>query len=230
MANGCLYVLATPIGNLADISNRALDILGECDWIACEDTRVTGKLLRALELPAKRLISCHDHNEAQRSGELVQKLLAGETGCLTSDAGTPTLGDPGFRLVRACRQSGIAVLPIPGPFAAAAALSVSGLPTDRFLFMGFPPPKGAARRTLFEKFRDFPHTLVFYESTHRIHKCVADAELCLGAERMAFLGREITKLHETHYCGTLAQIHSSITGKPMKGEMVLVIAPAGFQL
>lgn len=226
---GVLYCVATPIGNLADLSPRAADILNSADLIACEDTRVTGKLLRKLELD-KPCISYREENEKALAPQLVKDLQAGKSIALVADAGTPTLSDPGFRLVRACRIAGVSVVPVPGPFAAAAALSASGLPTDGFLFVGFLPPKRAARERFFQQFLEFPYTLVCYESTHRIMKFIEDAIRVLGPERVVCVAREITKLHETFHTGTLKEVQKALATASTKGEFVVCIARSEFVL
>ena len=226
---GHLYVVATPIGNLADLSQRASSILCQCSLIACEDTRVSRKLLSAIGSD-RPTVSYRDANEQAEAIRLADRLDAGESIALVCDAGTPTISDPGFRLVRECRKRGIPVVPVPGPAAMVTALMASGLPTDGFLYLGFLPPKKAARLRTFEKFKDFEYTLVFYESCHRIEKFIADAIDILGPERVASLGRELTKQHETFLVGSLSEIQSQLTGKNLKGEFVVIVGPSRFCL
>lgn len=222
---GTLYVVATPIGNLADLSPRARDVLAQAGLVAAEDTRHAGQLLTRLGLSV-RLLSLHEHNESARLPELLERLQAGESVALVSDAGTPLISDPGFRLVAAARAAGLPVSPVPGPCAAIAALSVAGLPTDRFHFEGFLPARTGARRARLEQLRARPETLVFYESVHRILDTLADAAEALGPDRPAGVGRELTKLHETWYGGPLGQLAAAVGGVPgtLKGEYVLVVA------
>jgi len=226
---GNLYLVSTPIGNLGDISMRARDILATVDKIACEDTRITGKLLARLGLN-KPLISYREENENRLAPTLAAKLYSGESIALVADAGTPVLSDPGFRLVRECRRLNLPVTPIPGPFAASTALAASGLPTDGFLFAGFLPQKRAARRQFFQKYRDFNYTLVLYESTHRIGKFLEDAEFILGGERTICLARELTKVHETFLTGPLGEVRKTFAGQSHKGEFVICIAAGKFVL
>ena len=218
-----LYLVATPIGNLEDISLRALRILREeVAAIACEDTRQTQKLLTHYEI-RKPLISYHEHNEASRTAELLESLKGGQSVALVSDAGTPLVSDPGYRLVRAAVEEGIAVTPIPGASAALAALTASGLPTDQFLFAGFLPVKAVARRKKLEEVAQQTSTLVLYESPHRILETLADMAEILGA-RPVVLGREITKLHEEFLRGTAGEIREQLeTRASIKGEITLVV-------
>jgi 16S rRNA (cytidine1402-2'-O)-methyltransferase len=220
--NGILYVVATPIGNLADLSPRAADTLREVDLIACEDTRHTRKLLTHFGI-ATPTTSYHEHNEDNRTPVLLRRLTEGRSIALVSDAGTPLLSDPGFRLVRACRRSGIRVLPVPGPFAAAAALSVSGLPTDRVLFLGFPPERSGALETELERVRDCRATLVFYLAPHRLQRQLATFRKILG-NREAFLVREMTKIHEEAWFGFLEGVLEATEGHRARGEYTLVVA------
>ena len=192
--SGTLYVVATPIGNLEDITFRAVRILGEVDRIACEDTRQTRKLLDRYSI-ATPLVSYHEHNEQSRSDELLRDLLAGKSIALVSDAGTPLIADPGYRLVRKARQQGVRVTPVPGPSALLVALSASGLATDAFLFGGFVPPKKSQRRKLLEELKTSQATLVFYEAPHRILETLDDVAEVLG-DRPIVLARELTKIHE----------------------------------
>lgn len=224
-----LYVLATPIGNLGDISRRALDILAGCDLVACEDTRTSGKLLKHFGL-SKSLVSYHEHNEKEQARHLADKIASGMAVALISDAGTPAVSDPGFRVVRECRRRGLPVSPIPGPNAAIAALSVSGLPTDTFQFVGFLPAKSAARRRFFEEIQTSGVTQVLYESNHRILKFLDEFLEVLGSGRILCVAREMTKLHETIVTGTADKVVEQVRQRSQKGEFVVVIAPAGFEL
>ncbi|MGH9822462.1 MAG: 16S rRNA (cytidine(1402)-2'-O)-methyltransferase [Blastocatellia bacterium] len=221
---GSLYLVATPIGNLEDITLRALRILREVDLIACEDTRHARKLLSHFDI-SKPLVSYHEHNERERTEELVQKLEAGTNIALTSDAGMPLISDPGYRLVCEASAHGIAVVPIPGASAVITALAASGLPTDEFVFAGFLPRKRGARRTRFNDFLLTPSTLVFYETPHRIKEALEDAREVLG-DRPAAIARELTKLHEEIVRGTLSEIEARVAEKAPRGEFVLMIAGA----
>lgn len=227
---GCLHVVATPIGNLGDLSPRALEALRTVDLIAAEDTRHTRQLLAAFGVSAT-LVALHEHNEVEQCARLVARLLAGESIALVSDAGTPLVSDPGFRLVQAAREAGIRVSPIPGACAAIAALSVAGIASDRFVFEGFLPSKAAARRERLETLAAEPRTLIFYESSHRIVATLAAAALALGPQRHAVVARELTKHFETVLDGDLAQLHERISADSdqQRGEFVLIVegAPAG---
>lgn len=226
---GHCYVVATPIGNLADLSERAKSILGSASVIASEDTRTSGAMLTRIGLH-RPLVAYHEHNEAAAAEQLVTRLEAGESVAIISDAGTPGLSDPGFRLVRACRRKAIPVVPVPGACAAIAVLSASGLPTNAFFFAGFLPPKTAARRTFLEKHRDAPHTLCLYESTHRIEAFVEEITEVLGAQRVVCVAKEVSKLHETFLVGPVAEIRQRFAGMSKKGEFVVLIAPKEFEL
>ena len=226
---GHLYVVATPIGNMTDVSERARAILGSVDLVACEDTRTTGSLMQRLGL-RRDLAPYHEHNEAAAAERLAELLASGKSIALVSDAGTPALSDPGFRLVRACRRRGLPVVPVPGPSAVTAALSASGLPTNGFLYLGFLPPKSSARTKCFEKYRSFEYTLAIYESGHRIAAAVAEVEATLGPARTICVAKEITKLHETFLVGPAAQVRARLARTSPKGEFVLLIAPADFVL
>lgn len=228
-ATGALYLVATPIGNLGDLSERAGDVLRSCDLVACEDTRVTAKLLARLKTSTPTL-SYREENERRLAPELADRIEAGEAIALVSDAGLPNLSDPGFRLVRECRRRGLPVVPVPGPNAAVTALAASGLPTDKFLYLGFPPPKSAARQKLFEEWKRFRGSIILYESKHRIDKALADAEEVLGPGRVVCLAREMTKAHETFHVGPLAQVREERKNGSGKGEFVMVIAPEGYEL
>lgn len=221
---GILYVVATPIGNLADISTRALEILRQADRIAAEDTRHSAALLRhyAIDTP---MLSLHEHNERHKIETLLVRLQGGEQIALISDAGTPLISDPGYHLVQHCHQNGIRVVPIPGPSALIAALSASGLPTDRFSFEGFLPNRSAARSARLQALKDDPRTLVFYESPHRIVDCLKDMVAVFGAARLAVLARELTKTFETIRQADLAALLEWVGADPnqQKGEIVLLI-------
>ncbi|MBD3619847.1 MAG: 16S rRNA (cytidine(1402)-2'-O)-methyltransferase [Chromatiales bacterium] len=222
---GTLYVVATPIGNLGDISQRALAVLAGVDCIAAEDTRHTARLLGHFGIGTPQ-VSLHEHNEEERSAELRRRLQAGESVALVSDAGTPLISDPGYRLVREVRGAGLAVVPVPGPSALIAALSVSGLPTDRFAFEGFPAPKAAARRRQFEALREEPRTLVFYESSHRVAASLEDMRAAFGAAREAVIARELTKAYEQVQAGTLAELVDWLAADANRerGEFVIMVA------
>lgn len=226
---GHLYVVATPIGNMADLTERARAILGGVDLIACEDTRTTGGLLTRLGL-RKDLTAYHEHNESEAAEKLADQIAAGKSVAVVSDAGTPALSDPGFRVVRACRRRGLPVVPVPGPSALTAVLSASGLPTNGFLYVGFLPAKSAARITFFEKFRDFDYTLALYESCHRIDKAVGEILITLGGDRVLCVAKEVTKLHETFFVGPAADVQARLAKASLKGEFVLLIAPKDFVL
>ena len=223
--NRTLYVVGTPIGNLEDITQRAARILGEVDLIACEDTRHTHRLLDHLGLRTP-MVSYHEHNEAERTSELIAQLEAGASVALVSDAGTPLVSDPGYRLVRAAVERGIQVVPVPGPSAAVAALSASGLATDSFHFAGFPPVKSGQRRRWLETLRSDSGTVVLYEAPHRILDTLDDIAAVFG-ERPVVLARELTKLHEEFLRGSAAEIAAEFRSRPaIKGEMTVLIARA----
>jgi 16S rRNA (cytidine1402-2'-O)-methyltransferase len=226
---GHLYVVATPIGNLADLTERARAILGAVDLIASEDTRTTGAMLTRLGLH-KTLVAYHDHNETEAAEKLVEQLAAGKSVAIVSDAGTPALNDPGFRLVRACRRRNLPVVPIPGASALTAVLSAAGLPTNGFLFAGFLPAKTSARVGFLEKYRDFDYTLALFESCHRIDKFVDEIVATLGAERVICVAKEITKIHETFLVGPAGDVRDRLAKLSLKGEFVLLIANREFQL
>ncbi len=219
-----LYVVATPIGNAADITLRALSVLGAVDAIACEDTRVTARLLSIHGL-SRPLTPYHEHNARTARPALLARLKAGERIALVSDAGTPLISDPGYRLVRACLDQGIAVTPVPGASAVLAALSVAGLPTDRFLFAGFPPQRATARRRFLEPLAGIQATLVFLESPKRLAQSLADMAAVLGP-REACVGRELTKMFEELIRGRLDELAGAVRERPgLKGEVTLVVAP-----
>lgn len=225
---GALFVAATPIGNLDDVSTRLKATLKRVSGVAAEDTRRTRKLLDSLGIRVA-MVSLHAHNERSRIPELLGRLLSGEDLALMSDAGTPGISDPGMRLVREARQSGIRVTPLPGPCAAVAALSVAGFPADRFRFEGFLPSRQAARRARLKQLEAAPETLVFYEAVHRLPAVLEDMQHVFGGERQAFLARELTKLHESAYGETLADLcREAASGTIVpKGEFTLVVGGAG---
>lgn len=226
--NGILYVVATPIGNLTDISQRALNILTTVDLIAAEDTRQTLKLLQVYGIKTP-ITSYHDHNEAEECHRLATLIANGAKLALVSDAGTPLVSDPGFRLVREARRLGLTVIPIPGPCALICALSAAGLPSDRFMFLGFPPKGAASREQLFQSVATEPGTLIFYEAGSRLQATIAILGNVLGKNRQAVLAREITKLYETFTAGTLESLAIAIQNDPLqiKGEHVLLVAGVG---
>lgn len=223
---GILYLVATPIGNLEDITYRAVRILGEVDVIAAEDTRRTGQLLRHFGIDAPRLVSFFEGNEAARADQLTGELARGARIALVSDAGTPGISDPGERLVRRALAAGARVEAIPGPVAAVTALVASGLPAERFLFLGFPPRKQGARRELFGGLRSEVATLLFYEAPDRVAATLADLADALGPERRAAVARELTKVHEDIARGTLAELAARWAEAPARGEHTLVVAGA----
>src|SRR5712691_8047772 len=219
---GSLYIVATPMGNLEDITQRALRVLGEVDLIACEDTRHTRKLLHHFGINTPT-VSYHEHNERERAAELVAQLQAGASIAIVSDAGTPGINDPGFRLVRLAIENSVRVIPVPGPSALITALVSSGLPTDEFFFAGFLPAKTNARRSRLAEFRSLPATLIFYEAPHRIAATLKDAHEILG-EREAVVARELTKMHEEIARGRLSELAARFSaGESARGEMVLII-------
>lgn len=228
MPAGTLFIVATPIGNLADLSPRALETLRQVTAICAEDTRRSGQLLAhfGIERP---LIALHEHNEDALAQRIVARLQAGESLALVSDAGTPLVSDPGYRVVRAARAAGIPVSPVPGACAAIAALSVAGLPSDRFVFEGFLPAKASARRDHLAGLAGESRTLVFYESSHRIAESLADMRTAFGDERPAVLARELTKLFETVLDGNLAELHRRVEtdDNQRKGEFVVIVQGAG---
>jgi 16S rRNA (cytidine1402-2'-O)-methyltransferase len=223
-AAGVLYVVATPIGNLEDITHRAARVLGEVDLVAAEDTRRSGQLLRHLGIEPRRMVSFFEGNEAARSEELIGELRGGARIALVSDAGTPGISDPGQRLVARARELGARVEVLPGPSAAVTALVASGLPADRFLFVGFPPRKAGARRELFAKLRSEPATLIFYEAPDRVGETLADLAAALGEERLVAVARELTKLHEEVVRGPLGAMAADFSATPRRGEHTLVVA------
>jgi 16S rRNA (cytidine1402-2'-O)-methyltransferase len=219
---GTLYIVSTPIGNREDITLRALRVLKEVDLIAAEDTRHTGLLLRHFGIQAP-LTSYFEGNELKKRDLILSRLKQGDRVALVSDAGTPGISDPGFRLVQRAIENGIPIVPIPGPSAVTAALSVSGLPTDAFLFKGFLPHKSAKRRGLLEQLEEVRETLIFYESPHRIIETLKDISDILGDREMV-LARELTKIYEEVLRGRASEIQKQIAGKKIKGEITLVIS------
>jgi 16S rRNA (cytidine1402-2'-O)-methyltransferase len=227
MAAGRLWVIATPIGNLDDLSPRAAEVLRAVALIAAEDTRHSAPLLARVGSTAKT-IALHEHNEREQAGRIVDAILAGNDVALISDAGTPLVSDPGYRLVRAVREAGAVVSPVPGPCAAIAALSVAGLASDRFVFEGFLPAKASARRERMQELSSEARTLIFYESSHRIVESLADAIAVFGASREGVLARELTKVFETVIAAPLGEIAARVEADPnqQRGEFVLLIAGA----
>lgn len=223
-ATGRLWVVATPIGHLDDMSARAVEVLKRVERIAAEDTRHSAPLLARYGI-ATPTTALHEHNEREEVERLLARLRAGAELALISDAGTPLISDPGFRLVRAARAAGVTVSPVPGPCAAIAALSVAGLPSDRFVFEGFLPARAAARRERLAELAGEARTLVFYESSHRVRECLDDMAAVFGAARPAVLARELTKLFETVLDGTLAQLQARLAADPNqeRGEFVLLV-------
>ncbi|WP_239655585.1 16S rRNA (cytidine(1402)-2'-O)-methyltransferase [Pseudomonas marincola] len=228
MANsqkGTLFVVATPIGNLEDISARAIRVLNEVSLIAAEDTRHSARLMQHFGI-ATPLAACHEHNERDQGGRFISRLQAGEDVALISDAGTPLISDPGYHLVRQARAAGYAVVPVPGACALIAALSAAGLPSDRFIFEGFLPAKAVGRRARLEQVKEEPRTLIFYEAPHRILECLEDMRSVFGDERPALLAREITKTFETLQGMPLVDLHSWVASdsNQQRGECVVVVA------
>lgn len=224
MSSAPLYIVPTPIGNLQDITQRAIDVLSSVAWIAAEDTRHSAKLLQHFSIQAKTL-SLHDHNEDSRSQMLCQKLLNGETVALISDAGTPLISDPGYKLVSRCREQGIDVIALPGPCAAITALSASGLATDKFIFEGFLPAKTVARQTALEALTSRPHTTVFYEAPRRVLDTLKDVQAVLGDTRHIVLAKELTKTFERYISGNAQTVIDWLEADAVhqKGEFVLMI-------
>ena len=221
---GTLFVVATPIGNLEDLSPRGIAVLRAAPWIACEDTRVARRLRTRFGLGG-RLVACHEHNEAQVVELLLGRLRSGEDVALVCDAGTPLISDPGYRVVRAARREGLPVCAVPGPSAVIAALSVSGLPTDTFSFFGFPPGRrGAKRRAFLERAAAAPGSLVFFESARRAGVLLGELGDVLGA-REASVSREMTKIHEEHWFGPLPELARRAEREPLRGEVTIVVAP-----
>lgn len=226
--SGTLFIVATPIGNLEDLTPRARRILAEVDLIAAEDTRHTGRLLSHIGAKTPQM-ALHDHNESEAAGTIIRKLLAGKSVALVSDAGTPLLSDPGYRVVRDAHAAGVGVSPVPGASAVTAGLAAAGLPTDRFAFEGFLPAKRVARIEAMKQLRNESRTMVFFESVHRIADCMHDMSSVFGGARSAFIGRELTKLHEQCRSGTLDELKQLLADNIIvtKGEFVVVVAGTG---
>jgi 16S rRNA (cytidine1402-2'-O)-methyltransferase len=224
-AAGTLYVVATPIGNLDDISARALKVLRDVKLIAAEDTRHSMRLMQHFGIPTP-LAACHEHNERDEGSRFLSRLQAGDDVALISDAGTPLISDPGYHLVRQVRAAGIKVVPVPGPCALIAALSAAGLPSDRFIFEGFLPAKAVGRRARLEAVKEEPRTLIFYEAPHRILECLEDMELVFGGERVALLARELTKTFETLNGLPLSELRAWVASdsNQQRGECVVLVA------
>ncbi|MFC0711655.1 16S rRNA (cytidine(1402)-2'-O)-methyltransferase [Azorhizophilus paspali] len=222
---GILYVVATPIGNLDDISTRALSVLRDVALIAAEDTRHSARLLQHFGIMTP-LAACHEHNERDRGARFLARLVAGEDVALISDAGTPLISDPGFHLVREARAAGIRVIPVPGPCALITALSAAGLPSDRFVFEGFLPARTAARQARLERLKEESRTLIFYEAPHRLLECLSDLERIMGSDRLAVLARELTKTFETFQGLPLGELRAWVAadGNQQRGECVLLLA------
>ena len=228
-ASGRLWVVATPLGNLGDITARARQAIADCDVVACEDTRVTGGLLRHLEI-SKPMLAYHEHNEKDVAVLIADKVAGGAKVALITDAGTPGISDPGFRVTRECRRRGLTVTPLPGPCAIVALLSASGLPTNAFRFVGFLAPKSAARRRFLESIKSADETVVLHESCHRISDFLDEMLEELGPQRVVCVGRELTKLHETNPTSALAELVPAMKAGSLKGEFTVAIAPADFVL
>jgi len=221
---GRLVLVATPLGNMADLSPRAVSVLTSADAIACEDTRTTRRLLQLAGIPAPPLLAVHEHNEASMVGPLLDRLTRGETVALVTDAGLPAISDPGHRVVRAVADAGFAVSVVPGPSAAVAAVAVSGMPADRFVFEGFLPRKGAERARRLAAVASEPRTVVLYEAPHRVRSTLADLCAAAGADRRVVVARELTKLHEEVWRGTLGE--AAARPDEPRGEYVLVLSGA----
>ena len=226
---GCLFLVATPIGNLGDFTDRGKKILQECDLIACEDTRVTTKLLAYFEL-SKPMISYREENERKQAQFLVAEITKGRRIALLSDAGYPGISDPGFRLVRECRKKNLEVIPIPGPNAAITALAASGLPTHHFLFLGFPPKRKVAFENLLQKWEEFDGSLLFYQSKYKMESTFEVLQKVYGEGRFLAVARELTKLHESIEVGTISSVWQKSQDSSKKGEFTLVLAPHDFVL
>lgn len=225
MPNGILYLVPTPIGNLGDITNRAIETLRDSELIACEDTRTSGRLLKHFDINT-RMISYHDFNEQKRLPKLLEVLQNGGNVSIITDAGAPGISDPAYRIIRAAIENDIIVSPLPGPNALVPALTGSGLPLDRFFFEGFLPPKSGSRQNRLRKLSELKHTLVLYESPHKIAKTIKDCHEVLG-NRRACIARELSKIHEEFIRGTLEELAEVTRSRKLKGEMVLVIEGRG---
>lgn len=226
---GRLLVVATPLGNLGDLTERARQAIAGCDAVACEDTRVTGGLLRHLDV-SKPMLAYHEHNEKEVAVTIADRVAAGAVIALITDAGTPGISDPGFRVTRECRKRGLTVSPLPGPCAIVALLSASGLPTNAFRFVGFLQPKSAARRRFLEEMKPATETVVLHESCHRIADFLDEMLEILGPERVVCVGRELTKLHETIRTAPLKDLVPALKAGSLKGEFTVALAPADFTL
>ena len=224
-SSGVLYIVSTPIGNLEDLSLRAIRVLGGVQAVAAEDTRRTRRLLAHLQIKT-RLISCHGHNERESTRRILDILERGRDVALVSDAGTPVLSDPGTGMVKKAREAGIPIVPVPGPSAITTALSIAALPADSFLFAGFLPARQSARKKVLRDMVRLPYTMVFFEAPHRLHAALADIRSVLG-DRNAVLCRELTKVHETVLAGSLSEITEKLGGGPVRGEITLVIEGCG---
>ncbi|MDR3317635.1 MAG: 16S rRNA (cytidine(1402)-2'-O)-methyltransferase [Puniceicoccales bacterium] len=229
MDKGKLFVVATPIGNLGDIAFRAIETLKQCSIIACEDRRVSANLLKKFTIEAK-LIPYHEQNELFQVTFLLGQLLEGKNIAVICDAGTPTISDPGFRIVRECKKNDIDVIPIPGPNAAITALSASGLPTNRFLFLGFPGHKESERVKILEQYKHFEATLIFYESCYRVEKFLNNIFNIYGPDRIVSVSKELTKIHETILTASVVEILKRIKNLTIKGEFVVLIASQNYIL
>ena len=227
--SGTLFIVPTPIGNLDDLSTRAIEVLESSDLLACEDTRLTGKLIALLGIKVQT-ISYRENNERKLAGRLSDEINAGKRIALVSAAGFPNISDPGFRLVRECRRKGLSVVPLTGPNAAITALAASGMPTDKFLYLGFLPPKKAVRRKAYKKWKSFSGSIVLYESKHRIAKSLVDLEDVLGKDRYICVAREMTKVHEAFHVGPAGEVRQAVSERSQKGEFVIVVAPQGYVL
>lgn len=221
-----LFVVATPIGNLEDLTLRALSTLKEVDFVAAEDTRQSKKLFDKYEIET-RLVSFHAQSSETKTQELINRIKEGESAALISDAGTPCISDPGFRLVKLAAQNNITVIPIPGPSALTALISVSGFPTDKFMFHGFLPHK-KGRQTLMSSFKESATSHIFYESVHRFHKCLDELENHLGSNHKICVGRELTKMHEEVFRGSVMEAKSHFKKENTRGEFVIIVAPENF--
>ena len=226
--SGTLYIVATPIGNLGDMVPRAIETLQSVATIACEDTRHSKKLLDHFRID-KPLVAYHDHSDKKSSNKILKRLASGDDIALISDAGTPLISDPGYRLVLAAREEGYTVVPIPGASAVISALSVAGLPTDKFRFIGFLPAKSSQRKKAFAELKTVDETMVFYEAPHRILECLKDARESYGSEHIGFIAREISKTFETYLHGSLDELVALVEAdsNQQRGEIVLVLAGSG---
>ena len=227
--DGCLYLVATPIGNMLDFTPRGREVLSACDLVACEDTRVTAKLLSRFDICAP-MISYREENERKRSEFLAKEICDGKKVALVSDAGYPGISDPGFRLIRECRRKNLKIVAIPGPNAAITALSVSGLPTHNFLFLGFPPKGKLAFQNLLRKWIEFEGSLIFYQSKYKAESTFESLEAVFGEMRYISVSRELTKMHENTEVGTILQVRERFLSSSQKGEFTFVVAPSGFKL